>query len=342
MANSNSPAYRGLKLLKERQDKWKDLATAKRSILNTARNITLFLTIVGAFVSTLAIEAKYNSGVPGETNTASVVLALIGSVCLGLVPIMKKAFLSPQKHDEWIRCRATARFMEKEMVLFKNNAGAYKEDVLFEQKDTINGFSGTDADEVAELQILLLTKKFKDLRDGVNDVKYLFAMKLDSDRELFPGRPSELTLTLKEDDFNMGPDDYVHNRLQTSYESLRYRAKRFAWEGSILQFFQYVFSGLAALSGFLSGTVGSNTDGFFSQWNVGVWAPVFTTAAASIANYIAERRPFELSNMFLSTAQQLEDLKLEYGAHFRYDDVGIDGGIGGGNGTFGDLEALHV
>ena len=220
MANSNSPAYRGLKLLKERQDKWKDLATAKRSILNTARNITLFLTIVGAFVSTLAIEAKYNSGVPGETNTASVVLALIGSVCLGLVPIMKKAFLSPQKHDEWIRCRATARFMEKEMVLFKNNAGAYKEDVLFEQKDTINGFSGTDADEVAELQILLLTKKFKDLRDGVNDVKYLFAMKLDSDRELFPGRPSELTLTLKEDDFNMGPDDYVHNRLQTSYESL--------------------------------------------------------------------------------------------------------------------------
>jgi hypothetical protein len=89
-----------------------------------------------------------------------------------------------------------------------------------------------------------------------------------------------------------------------------------------LTYLVYTLGSIAALIGFLSGSVGgasATIDGggarnkfvAFVSGGLGAWAAVFTTAAAAaVAGHIANTKDHEISAMYSVTAQRLEDLSL--------------------------------
>ena len=290
-----------LSRLWKRKYQWGQIATLKKGNLDWWRHVNLILVVLGASMSTLATQLENEKGW---------VAAFTGSVCLASVPFISIMFLNPQKINESTRLRATAGFMESEFYLFRNKVHPYNND-----DDVIN--------------VASLTDRFTTLRESLQDTKHLFVLE---GREASTNQsilPLDLTLlgpnkiedrigVAKKRGFqynSMSKRKYIEERLAAKHKKFKDDAKELAFIGSVASFWLYLFGCLAALAGFLSGIMDGVESfsipsrlGPFVPKNPGIWASVLTTAAATMSIYLADRKHFELSALYMGTAQRLEDL----------------------------------
>ena len=281
-------------LLWKRQLQWNEVSKAKKADLDFWRRINLFLTIVGAFISAYATQ------IDGDSQW---IAAIIGSALLACVPLIKTNFLSPKQVDEFVRCKSTAAFMKSELYLYRLRVKPYSKDL----SDNKN--------------VRILTDRFAQLREAVQDLKYLFALQESTVIEMIKKWDDDDGIDGDNTSFtyqnNISPEVYIEERLEVEYKRLKSKSKSLAREGLFLSFWQYTFGTLAALVGFLAGTTdGSTGGGAVSSYlnlipgNLGIWAPVFTTAAATMSSYLSEQQHYEFSALYIGAAQKLEDLRL--------------------------------
>jgi hypothetical protein len=216
------------------------------------------------------------------------VAALVGSVCLAAAPLTRKTFLGADQVSAWTRSRVVVELLKREFYLFGSAVRPYDK--------------GSDEDRFQKL-----LKNVGEITHSVEDLRSLYAL------EIADKKPMPLKLDRQ---------GYIDTRLNGQYRYFRSKAKTHAEEGNRLTYIVYTLSSIAALIGFLSGSVGGasvTVDGggarnkfvAFVSGGLGAWAAVFTTAAAAVSGHIAHTKHHEVSAMYSVTAQRLEDLSLE-------------------------------
>jgi hypothetical protein len=216
------------------------------------------------------------------------VAALLGGLCLAAAPLTRKTFLGPDKVSAWTRSRAVVELLKREFYLFRSSVRPYDE--------------GSDKDR---FQTFL--KNAGEITAEVEDLRSYYAL------EIWDKKPVPPPLDRK---------GYIDKRLNGQYDYFRSKAKTHAEDGNRLANIVYALGSIAALIGFLTGSVGVSSvtgDGSgarnkfvaFVSGGLGAWAAVLTTAAAAVSGHDANTKHFEISAMYSLTAQRLEDLSLQ-------------------------------
>jgi hypothetical protein len=129
-----------LKSIWEEQNKWSQAADRLKQQVQTARLGTAILSLLGAFLATLAsVLAQMNGG------TWQVIIAAAGAVCLAIAPLILRAGATAEHIKTWTRTRAAAEALNAQIYRFLAGGPPYGSerppDLLLHQRDeVVDGF----------------------------------------------------------------------------------------------------------------------------------------------------------------------------------------------------------
>ena len=265
---------------------WSKFADKKKAKIEGIRNLVLGLTIAGAALQTLATQTPHIGWV----------IAMIGGICIGLVPWLSGKHLGRENIDEWTRGRSASQAIKGEVYTYRAGAAPYDGD---DAVDHLN----TAYDAIK-----------KDLKDLLNAVALI-----DGDSKEPPGP--------------LGRDEYIAQRVDDQAEDYyKDRAKTMAQKATKLRKVEYGLAIVAAIIGLALGSVGGfdamiadgaaagegtgagagaevpeEAWGYFSA--IGVWVAVLTTAAAAITAHISASRLDEQVSLYMAAREHLLSLK---------------------------------
>jgi len=299
-----------VQLLWDRFRRWNSVAIKCRKGIEKWRLITVVCTISGSVFATLATQ------LPGDQAWAC---ALGGGLLLGCVPKIKQNHTSPAKVDEWVRTRTVAEAIKAEIFKFRTGIQPYNDN------------------NVATTASQILMEKINTIDDGVQDLRHHYVL-CPTD-----GKPAPPVL-----DRTTYIDTRVKQQINNYFR--RY-AKILATRGRRESLAVSFLTSMAALIGLVVGSSGgiqsddsssataptdnvvldtsnaavmtmtqeddgSSPPSMFMDVldfmaHLGIWVAVLTTAAAAISAQSAESKNDEISSLYSSTAQHLEDLYLQ-------------------------------
>ena len=96
----------------DRHVAWSMVADRQKRFRTRARAWVLFLTIAGAALQTLSVQAGMAAGIAG-------------TICLTVVPAIAAAWLRPEQTKKWLRARSISEGIKSEYHLYRAKAAPY-------------------------------------------------------------------------------------------------------------------------------------------------------------------------------------------------------------------------
>jgi hypothetical protein len=245
------------------QRQWSQVADGLKVRITRARVLVLSCSAVGAALQTLS--AMY-----AEAPDVKQGLAVLGTIALGLVPILSAAGLRPRNVRLWLRSRSVSEGLKSELFRFRAGVAPYV---------------GTELERTATLQA-----KGREIQRWLPELSADEIANVDVQREPVPSGPFTSADYLKE---------RVENQIAGYYaRTARENARRMR-----------IFRGLElafAIAAFVLGTIASATPASTSL--LGSWVAVLTTVGGSLMAHAASSKYDHQARSYYATKQQLQDL----------------------------------
>ncbi len=251
---------------------WSDVADRLKRRLYHWRLAVLCLSIAGALFQTLSAS-------PGLVGGAAWVFAIIGTVCLTLVAVFAKRYLTSKATEYWVRARSVSEGIKSVVFWYASRAAPY---------------GGPDA-------LKTLTDQVRSTLEAAEDMAL----------ERAKAQPSaDPTPTLPD------AQAYITQRLLKQKDGYyRPRAKEMAKAAEHYGNAEFWLAVVAAVLGAtatalhtpLAESVGAGSD-----WLLGHWVAVLTTAGAAIAAHAAAGRFTAQATIFLATAARLDRIHQDW------------------------------